>query len=240
MMTVKPQATCIVQARMGSARCAGKSLELIGGVPVVEVVLRRLAKSERLARVVLATSELDRDTPLAEAAATCGFPVLRGSENDLVARYVAAAERYADSDYLVRATGDNVFMDWREIDRVVEFGVSGGWDFVGFTNSVFTDRINDFGGEFLRFSALQKVAELTQDAHDREHVFPFFYKHPELFKVTRIEVNPELHTPVKLDLDYPEDLALLQGIGDEVADPVAVPAEQVVDIANRLKGSYQS
>lgn|SRR5262249_20555553 len=235
-MTKPAKATCIVQARMGSERCPGKSLELIGNVPVVEVVLRRLAKAERLAHVVLATSNLDRDTPLAETAANCGFAVFRGSENDLVERYVAAAERFADSDYLVRATGDNVFMDWREIDRVVDFGVSGSWDFVGFTNSVHADRINDFGGEFLRLSALKKVAAATQDAHDREHVFPFFYKNPDLFKVTRIEVNPELHTSVKLDLDYPEDLTLLKAIGNEVSDPIDVSADDVVKIACRLRG----
>jgi spore coat polysaccharide biosynthesis protein SpsF len=225
---------------MGSERCPGKSLEMIGPRPVVEVVLRRLAKAERLDRVVLATSNLDRDTPLAEAATAAGFPVFRGSENDLVGRYLLAAERFADSDYLVRATGDNVFMDWREIDRVVDFGVSGGWDFVGFTNSVHSDRINDFGGEFLRLSALRKVAEATQDPHDREHVFPFFYKNPDMFKVTRIEVNPELHTPVKLDLDYPEDLALLKAIGAEVSDPVDAPANEIVEIANRLKGATAS
>jgi spore coat polysaccharide biosynthesis protein SpsF len=230
------KATCIVQARMGSERCPGKSLELIGKFPVVEVVLRRLAKADRLGRVVLATSNLDRDTRLAQAAAECGFPVFRGSENDLVERYVSAAEQFADSDYLVRATGDNVFMDWREIDRVVEYGISGGWDFVGFTNSVYTDRINDFAAEFLRLSALKKVAAMTTDPHDREHVFPFFYKNPEVFKVTRIEVNPKLHTPVKLDLDYPDDLALLQAIGLQVSDPLNVPAEEVVKIANRLKG----
>jgi spore coat polysaccharide biosynthesis protein SpsF len=195
-----------------------------------------LAKAARLSRVVLATSNLDRDTPLAEAAAGCGFAVFRGSENDLVARYVAAAEQFADNDYLVRATGDNVFMDWREIDRVIEFGISGGWDFVGFTNSVHTERINDFAGEFLRLSALKKVAATTTDPHDREHVFPFFYKNPDLFKVTRIEVDPKLHTPVKLDLDYPDDLALLQEIGRQVSDPLSVSADEVVKIADRLKG----
>lgn len=234
------KATCIVQARMGSQRCPGKSLESIGSTPVVELVLRRLAKAKCLERVVLATSDLDRDTPVAETAARAGFPVFRGSETDLVGRYLSAAVRFATSDYLVRATGDNVFMDWHEIDRVVEYGVSGGWDFVGFTNSVYPDRINDFGGEFLRLSALRKVNEMTQEPHDREHVFPYFYNHPETFKVTRIEVNPELHTRVKLDLDYPHDLALLQAIGREVDDPATVSTRRVVEIANRLVGVSMS
>ena len=236
MMPHLVKATCIVQARMGSQRCPGKSLELIGNVPVVELVLRRLAKAERLARVVLATSDLERDAPLADLATKAGFPVFRGSETDLVGRYLAAAERHADNDNLVRATGDNVFMDWREIDRVVEFGVAGGWDFVGFTNSVHKDRINDFGGEFLRFSSLRKVSEMTRDPHDREHVFPYFYKNPDKFSVTRIEVSAELHSPIKLDLDYPEDLAVLQAIGREVSDPVNVSASRVVEIANHLAG----
>lgn len=228
------KATCIVQARMGSQRCPGKSLELIGGIPSILVVLGRLTKAKRLARVVLATSDLDRDTPLAETARKGGHAVFRGSETDLVGRYLAAAAIFADGDYLVRATGDNIFMDWREIDRVIDFGISGGWDFVGFTNSVHKDRINDFGGEFLRHSALKRVASLTSDPHDREHVFPYFYAHADQFKTTRIEVSPSLHTKAKLDLDYPEDLKLLQKIGAEVDDPIAVSSDVVAHIATRL------
>ncbi len=230
-------ATAIVQARMGSTRLPGKSMEPVGGVPVVELVLRRLAKATRLSKVVLATSDLPRDTVLAEHAGSLGIPVFRGSETDLVGRYLAAAEQYADGPYLVRATGDNVFMSWEEIDRLVEFGVSGGWDFVGFRNDVHEDRINDFAGEFIRRDALARLAESTGDAHDREHVFPYFYAHPELFRVTRIPVDPSLHTPIKLDLDYPEDLALMQRIGERIDDPVAVPAGDVVRLAGQVSGN---
>ena len=78
------------------------------------------------------------------------------------------------------------------------------------------------------------MAAATQDPHDREHVFPYFYAHPKLFKVTRIAVDPRLHTAVKLDLDYPEDLKTLQAIGREIGDPVAAPAARAVAIANRI------
>ena len=220
---------------MGSSRCPGKSLELVGGKPTIEVVLGRLAKCKRLSRVVLATSDLERDTVLAAAAAERGFEVFRGSETDLVARYQQAAETYCDTPYLVRATGDNVFMDWDEIDRVVDFGIEGGWDFVGFTNRAHPERLNDFAGEYIRRSALDEVAASTDDPHDREHVFPFFYANPERFRVTRIEVNPKLHTTVKLDLDYPEDLRVMQRIGDQIDDPVQTPSWRIVEIANSLK-----
>ena len=227
-------ATCILQARMGSARLPGKSMEPIGGLPVIEIVLRRLARAKRLDRVVLATSDLPRDDVLAAHAARLGFPVFRGHETDLVARFMGAAAQFAGGPYLVRATGDNVFMDWDEIDRIVAHGVDGGWDFVGWRNEVHSDRQNDFAAEFLRRDALERMAAATRDPHDREHVFPYFYAHPELFRVTRIAVDPRLHTAVKLDLDYPQDLKTLQAIGREIGDPVAAPAARAVAIANRI------
>lgn len=226
--------TCILQARMGSQRLPGKSMEEINGVPVIEIVLRRLAKAGRVARIVLATSDHGRDDVLADRAAALGFAVYRGHETDLVARFVGAARAYAASDYLLRATGDNVFMDWEEVDRIATFGASVGYDFVGWRNPRFPDRSNDFAVEFLNRSALERVAAATQDPSDREHVFPYFQAHPELFRVARLAVPERLMTAVKLDLDYPEDLDRLRAIARHFSDPVAAHAAEIVRIANHL------
>ena len=233
------KAVAIVQARMGSERCPGKSMERVGGLPTIEIVMRRLAKSSGLSAVVLATSALGRDDVIAKHIASLGFDVFRGSETDLVDRYQRCAEEYVEGPYLVRATGDNVFMDWNEITRVVDFGIDGGWDFVGFTNPVFEERLNDFGGEFIRKAALNDVAKRTTDAHDREHVFPFFYANPNRYKVTRINVHEALHCPVKLDLDYPNDLKLMQDIGSAIDDPVETPATEIVKVAQQIQERNQ-
>ena len=221
---------------MGSRRCPGKSMELVGARPVFEVVLSRLRKASSLKEVILATSDLEKDSVLAEKAEALGFQVFRGSETDLIERFLGAAHQYASAPYIVRATGDNVFVDWKEIDRLVTFGIEGDWDFVGFMNDVYKDRMNDFAGEFIKLAALERVATLTDDSFDREHVFPYFYAHQEDFKVTRIQVHPSLHTSIKLDLDYPEDLELLQLIGKEVVDPLSVSSQEVVRLANQLRG----
>jgi spore coat polysaccharide biosynthesis protein SpsF (cytidylyltransferase family) len=227
-------ATAIVQARMGSARCPGKSMELVGGIPAVVVVLRRLAKAKMIDKVVLATSDLARDDVLARSASEAGFLVFRGDETDLVGRYIAAAGEHASGPYIVRATGDNVFMDWTEVDRQVEAGITGDWDFVGFENPEMPERENDFGAEFIRVTALNKLDGLTDKEYDREHVNPYFYEHPEIFRVTRIPVAEALRTPVKLDLDTPDDLRLIKFIGDAVSDPIEVRAAEVVRIAETI------
>ena len=56
----------IVQARMGSSRLPGKSFELIAGLPVVEIVLRRLERAQNLRHIVLATSNDPKDDILAD------------------------------------------------------------------------------------------------------------------------------------------------------------------------------
>ncbi|MBI2889491.1 MAG: acylneuraminate cytidylyltransferase [Nitrospirae bacterium] len=229
----------IVQARMGSRRRPGKSFEPIGGVPVVEVVLRRLARAREIDRIVLATSALPQDTILAEHAARLGFAVFRGSENDLVDRYYRASLEHP-SPYVVRVTGDNVFLAWTEMDRLVQYGLSERMDFVGWKNPTFPDRENDFAGEFIRFECLKRIHEEATEPHDREHVFPYFYKNMQKFKVTRIEVAEPLRTRVKLDLDYPRDLALLQEIGRRVGDVVGVEASEVVRVAEEITSEPRS
>lgn len=223
----------IVQARMGSKRRPGKSFELIGGKPVVEVVLRRLAKCKHLDRVVLATSSEPQDTVLAEHAAKIGFATFRGSENDLVGRFHEAALQHA-ATHIVRVCADNVFVDWSEIDRLVEYGLGEGKDFVGFKNDKHKDRLNDFAGEFIAWPALQRTHKEATDPFHREHVYPYFYGNPKLFKLGYVQVAEALLTPIKLDLDYPQDLALLQEIGRRAADPIAITSPEVVRLATRI------
>lgn len=229
----------IVQARMGSKRRPGKSFELVGGLPVVEVVLRRLAKSKRIDHVVLATSTEPRDAVLAEHAKKIGFSTFRGPENDLVARFHDAATEH-QATHIVRICADNVFLDWTEIDRLVDYGLTKKKEFVGFKNSAYPNRLNDFAGEFMTYSALQRTFREAVEPHDREHVFPYFYNNPDKFRLGYVEVAEGLRTPVKLDLDYPEDLALLQEIGRRIPDVISVTGPEVVRVANQIVTQRQT
>ena len=49
---------------MGSKRCPGKSMEKIQNIPVIEIVLKRLKKSRRISKIILCTSNLNRDLVL--------------------------------------------------------------------------------------------------------------------------------------------------------------------------------
>ena len=51
----------IIQARMGSTRLPGKVLMEIESVPLLELMMSRVAKSKLLDKVVIATSTLSKD-----------------------------------------------------------------------------------------------------------------------------------------------------------------------------------
>ena len=226
--------TAIVLARMNSSRCPGKNMRKIGSIPVIEIVLRRLSKASNISNIVLATSTNENDDILEKYVQSIGFDIFRGSEDDIIMRLLECSSIYSRGRYFLRCCADNVFIDKNEIDKVVKTGMDGNWDYVGFKNDVYPERISDFAGEFYKIEALQTVSEMTSDKFDREHVFPFFEKHPEIFKTTRILTSEELHTSVKLDLDYPEDLELLRNVANHVHDIVEATSSELVKIANTL------
>jgi glutamate-1-semialdehyde 2,1-aminomutase len=117
----------VVQARLGSTRLPNKVLAPIGDVPLIEFLLSRLSKSERISQIVLATSTSQVNDQLAVVVQNLGYQVIRGSENDVLQRYVDAAHA-TDADVVIRITGDCPFVDPRLIDEMLEDFVSSNID----------------------------------------------------------------------------------------------------------------
>ena len=100
----------IVQARLGSKRLPNKVLAPIGDTPIIEFLLNRLSKSHHISEIVLATSTNGINDQLASVVENLGYRVVRGSENDVLQRYVDTAKA-TNADVVVRITGDCPFVD---------------------------------------------------------------------------------------------------------------------------------
>src|SRR4051812_23708925 len=93
----------VVQARMGSTRLPGKVLMRLGNDSVLGHVLKRTQRSQRLRRVLVATTSLPEDASIVAECDRLGVPCVRGPVDDVLARY-AAAVRILDGDAVVRIT----------------------------------------------------------------------------------------------------------------------------------------
>ena len=108
----------IVQARMGSTRLPSKVMKEIGGVPMIELLLARLSRAKEVDQIVVATSVDEKNGFLATHVEELGYLCVRGSENDVLQRYLDAA--YASkADIVVRVTGDCPLIDPTLVDEVV-------------------------------------------------------------------------------------------------------------------------
>ena len=200
----------VVQARMGSTRLPGKVLADLGGRPLLTFLLERLAVLpwER----VVATSALDRDDAVATAAADAGVEVVRGPEQDVLARFALALQTYTP-DVVVRLTADCPLTDPALVRAAVDQQRTTGADYV--SNTVERTFPDGLDVEVVRAPVLAQAAAEATDQFDREHVTPFVYRHPERFTHEVLRNDDDLSAE-RWTVDTPEDLEFVRSVVDRL------------------------
>lgn len=207
-MTKRP--TAIVQARMASTRLPAKIFKELGGKPVLFRVVERLRMTRLIGGICIATTTNASDDKVAAFADEIGADCFRGSELDVLARFQGAAA-HVSAESIVRITSDCPLIDPDIVDLVVEAFL--GNDAAYASNTV--ERTYPIGMDTEVFSraALEEAAANATRPEEREHVTPYFYRHPDKFNVINIAAPAALRDPfLRLTLDTPEDFELLSRI----------------------------
>ena len=199
----------VVQARMGSTRLPGKVMLPLLGEPALTLVLRRLGRARTLDEVVVATTPLPEDDPIVELAERTGYRVVRGSETDVLDRYLAAA-RATDAGVVVRITSDCPLIDPAVVNLVVDEFRASGVDFASNMLVPWTFPVG-LAVEVVRRAALERAGREDGDPAWREHVTPYLYRHPELFRLLRVPADSD-HSERRWTLDTPQDYAVVARI----------------------------
>lgn len=197
----------IVQARMGSTRLPNKVMKPIGGVPMIELLLARLAKSKHIDQIVLATSTDERNTPLVEHVQKLGYTCVRGSESDVLDRYLVAA-RQAQADVVVRITGDCPLIDPALVDQVIAQFKAQGVDYL--SNVAPASYPDGLDTEVFTLQALERAGRESQDPFDHEHVTPYLRK-PGLYNTGAMQHSEDL-SALRWTVDEPADFEVVSQV----------------------------
>lgn len=111
--------TAIIQARMGSTRLPGKVLKDIQGIPALAWVVRAALRAPGVDEVYVATSTLAQDDAIVDWCKQHKVTVVRGSETDVLSRYMAVAG-VSNASVFVRLTADCPFLDPNVIGEVIK------------------------------------------------------------------------------------------------------------------------
>lgn len=200
----------VVQARMGSTRLPGKVLKPVAGKPLLWHIIHRLKASHLIEEIAVATTTNPRDDAIVEFGQKHGVTVVRGPEDDVLARFACAAEAL-DADIIVRVSSDAPFIDAGFVDHLIASMIEQGGDYVLLEEGAISAHE---GVDPLTRRALDK---LMMDAHDdpvaREHVTGYFKLHPDFVPIARAKPFPPLaREGARLTIDTPDDLAFVEAV----------------------------
>lgn len=205
----------IIQARMGSTRLPGKILKkFYGEDTLLETLLNNLHKLG--VKVIIATSVNENNDQLEVFLKEKYELFYRGSENDVLDRFIKAAEANR-IDGIVRICSDNPFMDWHGVDQLIEKAKTSDADYIGFRVNDKPSILTHFGfwGEYVTLEALKRVASTTPEGSPaHEHVTYHVYTNPGEFKCEWIQCPEFLQgrDDIRLTIDTPEDLVNAQQV----------------------------
>ena len=201
----------IIQARMASSRLPGKIMKEINGTPMLQWVVERAMMAEMIDDVVVASTTDASDDPVEQYCREQGWNIYRGSMYDVLDRFYQAALAF-EGDLLVRITADCPLIDpgmlddnlrsFLEADPPLDFAANR-------LPPPFTRTVPiGLDAEYCTMAGLKQVWQAAHEKRHREHVMPYFYEHPEIFKIEHFTHEPD-YGHLRWTVDTPADLEML-------------------------------
>jgi len=205
-------ATAIIQARMGSTRLPGKTLKLISGRPLLAWVLESVWSLPFVQTVIVATTFLNEDDPIADYCKDHLIACFRGDPFNVMSRFSAIATTLPSDEQIIRVTADNPFYWTEKCCNLYYIHLGSSNDYTAVSG------LSHIVCEAMRASALVRLAfekDLTE--YDKEHVTPYFRDHPEKYKVQELTpslLGLDLRTNQRLTIDTFEDYERIKRLVD--------------------------
>ena len=204
-----------IEARMTSNRLPGKVLLPALGLPILAHLISRLKSVESIDDIIIATTVNDADQPIVNFAKENGIHYFRGSEDDVMARVMGAAE-FMKADIVVEITGDCPIIDPDIVEQTIQMYLHNHVDYV--SNGHIRSYPDGMDTQVFSLELLNKSASMTNNQLDHEHVTLHIRNNPEIFSHLHLIAPPSLYWPeLGLTLDEESDYQLLKKIIEALA-----------------------
>ena len=198
----------------------------IGGVPMIRRLLDRLQAAQGVDDLVVATTTNPEDDVLAAWLNNASIPCYRGSSNDVLDRFVRAAEG-RQAELIVRVTADDPLKDPEITSQVIEIiKADPSIDYA--SNTLEPTWPEGLDIEVVRLSALQQAHREATLRSDREHVTTYIWNRPQIFRLQNLSWHRDL-SDWRWTVDKPADLELIRHIFLRFAERPLVGYLEIVE-----------
>lgn len=192
----------LVAVRFASTRLPGKTLVDIQGQSALAHLLDRLKLAKLPRSIVVCTTNLPEDAEIVSVAEAKGVEWFRGSESNVLDRFIKAAEMFS-MDVIVRVTGDDILSDPYYIDKAVELHLAKNAEYTKVDGLPY-----GVGREVISLSALKKAYRSIKEPIYYEYL-TWFLDNEEFFYIAELLAEEKVRRPTyRLTLDYLEDLTV--------------------------------
>jgi spore coat polysaccharide biosynthesis protein SpsF len=198
---------------MGSSRLPGKVLARVEGNTVLGHTVERARAIAGVDDVVVATTPAASDDAVVAEAARLGVGCTRGSEHDVLSRYVEAAAAHR-ADVIVRITSDCPLLDPVVSARVVaalhdRLRAGAAADYA--SNTIERRDPRGLDTEAFTAAALGRADAQARAPREREHVTLYLYEHPAEFTLISVPGAVD-HAAQRWTVDTESDLRLVREV----------------------------
>lgn len=200
----------IIQARLGSSRLPNKIiLPYYRNYSIIELLVAKLRMGYSDIPFVIATTESRGDDLLADKLERMLVKVYRGSEHNVLKRFIDCARLYKFEN-IIRICADNPFIDIKGTLGLLKIHLQMLNDYTGYQIEGNLPSIKShlgLWGEIVRLKSLEKVSVLTNKKIYQEHVTNYIYEHKEAFNVFLQDAPKAIYSrnDIRLTVDTKED-----------------------------------
>lgn len=171
-------------------------------------VVERARGAVHVDEVVVATTDVPADDDIVAEAQRLGVAVFRGSENDVLSRYVGAARAF-DATSVVRITSDCPLIDPALIDEVVAAFEAA--DAAYATNALERTYPHGLDVEVASRAALEDADVHARLPYQRAHVMPFLYEQPNRYRVVHVRTAAQ-YAWMRWTVDTQRDMDFVRAV----------------------------
>ncbi|MBU4198414.1 MAG: glycosyltransferase family protein [Kiritimatiellae bacterium] len=206
----------IIQARLSSTRLPNKVLLDISGKPMLQRQVERLREGIDGLPLIIATSDAPSDDILEKFCSRQGFACFRGPLKDVMLRFILCARKHGLT-HIVRVGGDDVLIDPDCCTELVRLHQEEPADFLYASHR--EGWPYGSAAELIALDALERIHAVTDKDLYLEHTIPYFFDHPEAFRIRKVRSPQRLCRPeLAFTVDFPEDLELIRAVFRELRD----------------------
>lgn len=207
----------IIQARIGSSRLPRKmTIPFIGDKGIFETIIVRLINSKITSPIVVATTTNVEDDVLVDIAIKYGINYYRGSENNVLERFIECGYKYG-FDKIIRICSDNPFLDLNFLVNQINCFEKSNSDYWCYSLGDSTPSILGHAGfwaEGVKLTTLLQVKELTRENSNLEHVTKYIYENRNIFNIhfEKLDLNKLGLEGIRLTVDDSNDFFVAKEI----------------------------